>query len=253
MRALGPTEKVVIGSALIVGLVGVLAALGNLSGQSGSIAAASPTARPTGRPTARPTLASTPTVAASPSAVVIGPVPVTPAPTPADTEVTVDDPSGDLLDGNDVPVDGPAYVDITRLTISHDADSVGFQMVVGAHLPTVSSELESLSYVVVLETTGDDDMDFWLQYDNRASGEWVPALIDWTAGGQTKEGAAFIGALSHVEDLVFGRVGLDQLGGMVPVKACVITQASGPDFEVAAEDNVPAGSCLGGAWITVPR
>lgn len=181
----------------------------------------------------------------------------TPRPTPSveppgtGRSVIVADRADDLVDQDERHARGPRYVDIRRLQAEVSGDDLTFVLTVAADLPEGQSALvELLNYVVVLETTGDGDWDFWITYENRESGSWSPSMTDW-GESMSYFDERFPGAVVHADDGVIGRIPLDRLGDPGAINICAVTQRASPDGDVTAEDNTPDGDCLGGTYATL--
>ncbi len=163
------------------------------------------------------------------------------------TSVLVLDDVGDLVNGEDEPVAGPAYIDVTG--VDARVLSGGLQISIGlagAMPVTLPFDDEPLSYTVVIKTTdAPDDVGYWWSYENRADGSFSSSVTTFDPTGTTP------GNMVSAGQTLVGLLPLEDLGDPTTIRLCVLTQQSSPDLEVLAEDNVPGDSCLGlrGPWL----
>jgi hypothetical protein len=156
------------------------------------------------------------------------------------------DPRGDLLDENDEAVGRPRYVDVRSFAAETSDTDLLLRMELDAAPPkSHSSEVESLSYIFVIEATGDEEWDYWIGLDNRTDGSYVGSLDDFV-DTHHYEGAEFRGTVVLVDEIILARVPLTLLRSPTTLGVCVITQSTDAvSGAVEAEDNAP-GDCLGG-------
>jgi len=103
---------------------------------------------------------------------------------------TLEDPVGDLLDGDDNPVDTPAYIDIRFLEAVADGATLRLTLTLAGELPAAPDPDVEARYSVLLHTDGDavperDDPGVGVGYTvalhSRGALGYVPGLRDWSA------------------------------------------------------------------------
>ncbi len=117
-------------------------------------------------------------------------LPVQPAGPGLVAQGTLEDPAGDLLDGDDNPVDTPAYIDIRSLEVVADGASLRLTLTLAGALPAAPDpDVERLLYSVLLHTDGDavperDDprlgMGYTVRLHSRGALGYQPGIRDWT-------------------------------------------------------------------------
>jgi len=118
-------------------------------------------------------------------------LPVQPAGPGLVAQGRLEDPAGDLLDGDDNPVDTPAYIDIRFLEAVADGATLRLTLTLAGELPAAPDpEVERLLYSVFLHTDGDavperDEPGVGVGYTvalhSRGALGYVPGLRDWSA------------------------------------------------------------------------
>jgi hypothetical protein len=103
---------------------------------------------------------------------------------------TLEDPAGDLLDGDDNPVDMPAYIDIRSLEAVADGATLRLTLTLAGALPKATDpEIAGLRYYVFLHTDGDAvperdspavGMGYTVALHSRGALGYVPGMRDWT-------------------------------------------------------------------------
>lgn len=170
--------------------------------------------------------------------------------------VSLDDPAGDLAALDGTPVSGPAHMDALRVEASVEGDSLQVTLRLAGNPPTgVDGSVEQINYLVIIDTDGPQEMDYWLTAENRSSGEYAYALTDYSIGyNYDSENDEFPGSATVADDLVLWRIPLAALGDPSSMRLSIWTQAS-LDFEPYAEDYIPdAASDLSAdsaAWVVV--
>ncbi len=117
-------------------------------------------------------------------------LPVQPAGPGLVAQGTLEDPVGDLLDGDDNPADTPAYIDIRSLEAVADGATLRLTLTLAGALPAVTDpDVERLLYSVFLHPDGDavperDDPGVGVGYTvtlhSRGALGYLPGIRDWT-------------------------------------------------------------------------
>ncbi len=117
-------------------------------------------------------------------------LPVQPAGPGLVAQGTLEDPAGDLLDGDDNPVATPAHIDIRSLEAVADGATLRLTLTLAGALPKASDpEIAGLRYYVFLHTDGDavperDDPGVGVGYTvalhSRGALGYVAGFRDWT-------------------------------------------------------------------------
>jgi hypothetical protein len=168
---------------------------------------------------------------------------------------TLEDATGDLRDQSGAPVAGYGYIDITMLTGAVAASDLVVQLTLAAAPPDLDASVDEITYLIILDTHGDDDPEYWIGLQNLSDAAYRPTMNDWVAG-TAFDGDAFPGGAAVEGRLAAWRVPLGALGSPGRIRMSAVTQdvlaASG---EVVAEDQLPdpAGGWRdrGAEWLVV--
>lgn len=179
-----------------------------------------------------------------------------PPPAPSIAEPSVNparyvDPAGDWHAAGDAsgPVAGPDYIDLLAITATFTADTLDLAVELAAPPPDVSFDQEALNYLVIIKTLpGEDDLGYWLTYENRADGSWSASLTDFVGDG----GSATVSVEATGATLT-SSLPVTMIGNPDKVRICVEAQQSTPQLEVLAEDSAPGDDChaINGPWLVV--
>jgi hypothetical protein len=160
-------------------------------------------------------------------------------------EVTFSDAVGDLTDPDGQPVSEPNYVDVTSLQVRVTPLVFEANLTVAGVTPALNADIDFVSYVLVIDTNGDDDSEYWLALQNRSDTLFYPALDDWIVNYHYDEeeypGAANIGG-----GVISWQVPMTALRDPRTIRLWVWTEKSFGD-DVVANDYLPARF----AWLTV--
>ncbi|MCJ7709744.1 MAG: hypothetical protein MUQ32_02835 [Chloroflexi bacterium] len=117
------------------------------------------------------------------------PLPVQPAGPGLVAQGSLEDPAGDLLDGDDNLVDTPAYIDIRSLVAVADGATLRLTLTLAGALPAATDpDVERLLYWVAIHTDGDaiperDDLNVGVGYTARLHSRgalgYQPGIRDW--------------------------------------------------------------------------
>jgi hypothetical protein len=160
-------------------------------------------------------------------------------------DVTFADAAGDLTDLNDQPVAGLEYIDITSLQIRVTPLVLEANLSVVGFAPSLNADTDAINYLVVLDTDGDDEFEFWLGMENRSDTLFYPSLDDWVVNYHYDE-EEYPGTGSIAAGLISWQVPMSALGNPNTVRVWVWTEKLF-GFDVVAHDFLPASS----EWLTV--
>ncbi|MEO7118727.1 MAG: MFS transporter [Candidatus Limnocylindrales bacterium] len=106
----------------------------------------------------------------------------------------IDDPSGDLLDGQGQPAFAPGYVDISRLEARVDANTLFIELLTVSRPVLTDPDIEQIWYDIALDTTGDGQPDYQLRASNTLDLDlgYAAVVVD-LATGSSSNVAAFPG------------------------------------------------------------
>lgn len=156
-------------------------------------------------------------------------LPVQPAGPGLVAQGTLEDPAGDLIDGDDNPVDTPAYIDIRSLEAVADGATLRLTLTLAGALPKATDpEIAGLRYYVFLHTDGaavpERDspavgIGYTVALHSRGALGYVPGIRDWSgpeaAPGRLpveRLGPDFPGTADVAGDTIVLTVPLDALG-----------------------------------------
>ena len=177
----------------------------------------------------------------------------TPHPSGTRGPATGTDKEGDLRKPSGKRANGPGYVDVLEIEAGVTDGQLSFVLTMAANVPeSMPSTVAEINYLVVIDSIGDGDWDYWISLTNLENGAWTPTLTDWIVG-HDYAGPAFPGSVIVKGDSILGGVPITALGNADHLRVCVVTQRSKPHSgDLTAEDNAPTDGCLEGAgWITV--
>ena len=158
------------------------------------------------------------------------------------TSASLDDPAGDLTSLEGAAVAGPAHLDALRVEASVDGETLFVTLRLASGPPSgVDGSVEQMTYLIVIDTDGPEDMDYWVTAENRSSGNFAFTLTDW-ADSYTydTDTGDYPGAGAIADDTILWRLPLDALGSPSRLRISIWAQLS-VDFEPVAEDFVPDG------------
>jgi hypothetical protein len=118
-----------------------------------------------------------------------GILPVQPAGSGLVAQGRLEDPAGDLLDGDDNPVDTPAYIDIRSLEAVADGANLRLTLTLAGALPAAPDPEVDLRYAIAVHTDSDavperDDpavgIGYTIALHSRGALGYQPGIRDWT-------------------------------------------------------------------------
>jgi hypothetical protein len=162
-----------------------------------SEATPSPSTEPSAEPSDDPTSTPRPTA--------------TPVPLPP-TSATLADAPMDTKSDEGAPVDGPGYIDIIEVSVSHAGDDWLFTIRTRSNLQWRDLFSESLWYGFHLDVDGDGLPDYQVSLENGGDpGEWSGVLFDWE-DGYTYDEDEFPGAATPAANTAQIRLVADSIG-----------------------------------------
>lgn len=106
----------------------------------------------------------------------------------------IQDPVNDLTDPLGVATTGPGYADLSGLAVRLNPGDLLMELQVRTSPPTVDPAIESVSYVINIDTTGDGEPDYTITYANDTPGQvGYVAVLRNRSTGEELAGALFPG------------------------------------------------------------
>lgn len=140
-------------------------------------------------------------------------IPVADAPDIPPSIAVIQDPENDLSDELGFQTSGPGYADLHGFAMRLNAADLLMELQLVTTPPNVDPAVETISYVINIDTTGDGEPDYALTYANNLPGQpGYVALLRNRSTGDELVGVAFPGTIDVTKTSIKIAVSLGALG-----------------------------------------
>ena len=140
-------------------------------------------------------------------------IPVADAPDIPPSIAVVNDPENDLVDELNFETTGPGYADLVGFAVRLNAADLLMELDLVTTPPNVDPAVETVSYVINIDTTGDGEPDYVITYANNLPGEpGYTASLRNRSTGEELTGVSFPGTVEVTKTSIKITASLDALG-----------------------------------------